>query len=208
MTNFTIAILAGGRSSRMGAEKAFLKLHGKPFIRIIYDKFAALSDDIIITVGTMPPDAFVSVLPAGARVIKDSIYTSSPVGGIITAAINSRHTYFAAVATDMPLIEPAVIDRLFNIAAGHSAAIPVYKDGRLEPLCAVYRADDIKNINASLVRAAMDIVKILTDPVLVNVERFIDVDSKLDTFRNVNTKEDYLNLLRYSTPKDSTKIPG
>ncbi|MGC8661206.1 MAG: molybdenum cofactor guanylyltransferase [Nitrososphaeria archaeon] len=199
MANLSIAILAGGRSSRMGTEKAFLKLRNEPFVRIIYDKFATLSDDIIIVVGTMAPDVFASALPAGARVIKDSIYTSSPVGGIITAATNSRYAYFAAVATDMPLIEPAVINRLSNIAAGHSAAVPVFKDDRLEPLCSVYRADDIKAVNVSLVKAARDIVKILPDPVLVNVERFIDIDSKLNTFRNVNTKEDYLDLLSYST---------
>ncbi|MCL4344408.1 MAG: molybdenum cofactor guanylyltransferase [Nitrososphaerota archaeon] len=201
MIGLSAAILAGGKSSRMGAEKAFLKLQNKPFIRIIYDKLDTLSDDIIVLVGTMQADAFISKLPHGARVITDSIYTSSPIGGIITAALNSRNTYFAVVATDMPLIKPAVIERLYNAAMGHSAAIPAFKDGRFEPLCSVYRADDIKGLDLSLLRAARDIIKILPDPVLVNVENFIDIDPELDTFRNINTRADYLNLLNYNALK-------
>ncbi|MEM3196536.1 MAG: molybdenum cofactor guanylyltransferase [Conexivisphaerales archaeon] len=201
MIDLSVAILAGGKSSRMGAEKAFLKFHDKPLIRIIYDKLATLSDDLIIIIGTKAPDAFISALPLGARVITDLIYTSSPIGGIISAAINSHYMYFVAIATDMPLIKPEIIKRLYNVAIGHSAAIPVLKDGKLEPLCSVYRADDIKRLNSYSIRAAKDIIKILPDPVLVNTESFIDIDPELDTFFNVNTRADYFNLLKYHALK-------
>ncbi len=196
MLELSIAILAGGKGSRMGSDKAFLKVNGLPFLRVIYDRISGLSDDIMIIIGNKEDKEFKNSLPIQTRILKDSVYTMSPVGGLLTAAQSSRHQYFAVLAVDMPLINPKVIEMLYFKAQNHSAALPVLKDGTLEVLCAVYNKADLKEIKPNSVTSVKELVRKLPDPIFIDAEKFIDVDPGLDSFFNVNTKEDLKVLMK------------
>lgn len=193
VNGLSAAVLAGGRSSRMGVDKAFLKFDGRPFVQVIAEKLASLSDDVMVIVGRKDPGPFRAVLPQKVRVLMDSVYTMSPIGGIITAAMNSHHGYFAIIATDMPLINVRVMERLHALAEGHSAAVPVL-NGKMEPLFSVYSSDDVKTVDINGVKTVRDIVNLLPDAVFVDAEGFREIDHELSSFRNVNTTEDYLKL--------------
>jgi len=191
--DLSAAVLAGGRSSRMGFDKAFLNFNGRLLIREIAERLAGLSDDVMVVVGTKDTESFRAVLPQDVRVLKDSIYTMSPVGGIITAAINSHHSYFAAIATDMPFVDVRIIERLRSLAEGHSAAVPVL-NGRLEPLCSVYSSNAVSRLEINGLKSVRDMVALLPDAVFVNAESLRKIDPELRSFKNVNTMEEYLNL--------------
>jgi molybdopterin-guanine dinucleotide biosynthesis protein A len=180
--DLSAAVLAGGRSSRMGFDKAFLNFNGRLLIREIAERLAGLSDDVMVVVGTQD-----------VRVLKDSIYTMSPIGGIITAAINSHHSYFAAIATDMPFVDVRIIERLRSLAEGHSAAVPVL-NGRLEPLCSVYSSNAVSRLEINGLKSVRDMIALLPDAVFVNAESLRKIDPELRSFKNVNTMEEYLNL--------------
>ena len=190
MLELSVAILAGGKSSRMGVDKAFLKINGVPFIKIIYDKASALSDDVMVIIGNKKSEEFRRYLPSQATILNDLFYTMSPVGGLITAAFKSKYQYFVALAVDMPLINPKVVERLYFRAKGRSAAVPVLKDGTAETLCAVYNTSEVKKINPYSISSLRELVNLLPNPVFVSAEAFIDVDPNLDSFFNVNTKGD------------------
>ncbi|MGC8558119.1 MAG: molybdenum cofactor guanylyltransferase [Nitrososphaeria archaeon] len=193
VNGLSAAVLAGGRSSRMGIDKAFLRFNGRPFVQVIAEKLSSFSDDVMVIVGRKDPGPFRAVLPQKVRILMDSVYTMSPIGGIMTAAMNSHHGYFAVIATDMPLIDVEVIKRLRALADGHSAVVPVLK-GKMEPLCSVYSSDALKTVDINDVKAVRDMVNLLPDAVFVDAEGFREIDPELSSFRNVNTTEDYLKL--------------
>jgi molybdopterin-guanine dinucleotide biosynthesis protein A len=193
VNGLSAAVLAGGRSSRMGIDKAFLKFDGRPFVQVIAEKLSSLSDDVMVVVGRKDPGPFSAVLPYKVRVLMDSVYTMSPIGGIITAAMNAHHGYFAVIATDMPLINVTIMERLHALAEGHSAAVPLLK-GKMEPLCSVYSSDDVKTVDINGVKTVRDMVNMLPDTVFVDAEGFREIDPALSSFHNINTTEDYLKL--------------
>jgi molybdopterin-guanine dinucleotide biosynthesis protein A len=195
MLELSIAILAGGKGSRIGTEKAFLRVNDVPLIKLIYDRLSPLSDDIMVIIGNKSAEEFKNLLPVSAKILNDFYYTMSPVGGFITAALSATKPYFAAVAVDMPLINPKIIEKLYFMAQGHSAAIPVLKDGTLEVLCAVYSSEAIKKQKADSVRSLKELAKRLPDPLFIDVDSLRDIDSELESFFNVNTKEDFSALL-------------
>ena len=79
MLELSVAILAGGKSLRMWEDKAFLKINGVQFIKIIYDKASALSDDVMVIIGNKKSEEFRSYLPSQATILNDLFYITSPL---------------------------------------------------------------------------------------------------------------------------------
>ena len=137
-------VLGGGRSTRMGTDKALLHHAGRPLIEGAIDllKAAGVAPHIV---GTRPD------LAAFAPVIADLHPGCGPLGGIeaALAASNSDANLFLPV--DLPLLPPVFLRYLLERASitGASATIPTL-GGRPEPLCAVYRRDLMAGIGTSL----------------------------------------------------------
>lgn len=137
-------VLGGGRSTRMGTDKALLHHAGRPLIEHAIDllKAAGVAPHIV---GTRPD------LAAFAPVIADLHPGCGPLGGIeaVLAASNSDANLFLPV--DLPLLPPVFLRHLLERACitGASATIPTL-GGRPEPLCAVYRRDLMAGIGTSL----------------------------------------------------------
>lgn len=137
-------VLAGGRSTRMGTDKALLRYSGRPLIEHAIDllKAAGVAPHIV---GVRPD------LAAFAPVIEDLHPGCGPLGGIEAglAASNSEANLFLPV--DLPLLPPVFFRHLLQRASitGACATIPTLR-GRPEPLCAVYRRELLAGIRASL----------------------------------------------------------
>ena len=127
----TGVVLAGGRSRRMGRDKALLVVDGEPLVERVARRLAAVCDTVVVASGARPLDGLEYAQVA------DAVPGRGPLGGIV-AALEACATHLAAVvAVDMPFADPAVLSLLAASWDGEPAVIPVV-GGRLQPLHAVY----------------------------------------------------------------------
>lgn len=133
----TVVIQAGGKSNRMGQNKALMPFLGAPLIRRIVDRLEPAADEIFLV--SNEPAAFNFLnLP----VVMDIIPDIGALGGLYTALSVARQPNVAVIACDMPFANPELIlaqERLL-ITENVDVVIPQTPDG-LEPLHAVYRRE-------------------------------------------------------------------
>jgi len=192
----------------MGSDKAFLQFGGESFVSIIANELLEISDDVIVVVGTKDPREFVKeVDDKRVRFMNDERCTSNPLGGMITGFEAANDKYAAVVACDLPLVRKRLISNLFEAAEGRDGAVPIWNPSvrfSMEPLCAVYHTQSmIKAINRSLARGeagCKKVVMTLKDVDYVPVSELREFDPELNSLRNVNTQEDYIELLKELKP--------
>jgi molybdopterin-guanine dinucleotide biosynthesis protein A len=123
-------VLAGGRSSRMGQDKALLEIDGVPLALRAAGELSRVCGAVTL-VGD--PARYGRL---GLPVIADSYPGQGPLAGIEAALGATRTDANLIVACDMPALSPGILAELLNAEA--DAAVPRYSDGKLEPLCAAY----------------------------------------------------------------------
>jgi molybdopterin-guanine dinucleotide biosynthesis protein A len=193
-------VLAGGQSKRMGSDKAFLKLGGRAFVSIIARELMKLSDDVIVVAGKKKLQKFEEILDREVKVVGDEPDLGGPVSGIWTGLNRVKYSTTAIVACDLPLLKSEVIEFLWHRSLGHSAAVPIWPDGGLEPLCGAYKVRETK---AALKLATSKygrigprhIINELKDVIYVEVSNLKPYDRLLGSLFNVNSQEEYLALL-------------
>jgi molybdopterin-guanine dinucleotide biosynthesis protein A len=134
--DFTAFILAGGKSTRMGADKAFVTLDGRTLLARALDLARSVTPEVRI-VGD--PAKFAPFAP----VVEDVFRGCGPLGGIHAALRSSQTELNLILAVDMPFVSAALLQYLIDRARqSASAAVTVaHADGNWQPLCAVYRRD-------------------------------------------------------------------
>ena len=134
---FAAVLLAGGRSRRMGRDKALLPL---PDGRLLWQR------QLAILCALEPAELFVSGparegLPAGVRVLADEAPNLGPLAGIAAALHAMRSTHLVVLAVDLPAMTTGYLLELLRAPRRGGAAqgtIPQRADGTFEPLAAVY----------------------------------------------------------------------
>jgi molybdopterin-guanine dinucleotide biosynthesis protein A len=182
-TNNAGWILVGGRSTRMGRDKAFLEVDGRALVLRVAETIAPFCG----TVTLLGEPAVYGVL--GLPVIPDQFPGAGPLAGIEAALRCTTADRNLIVACDMPSLDPSVLAALF--AADGDCAVPEYEDGRLEPLCAVYHRRFHAAVLEALqsgVRAVKDVLRGEQSKAHVAV-RLVRVSSPA-AFANLNTPED------------------
>jgi molybdopterin-guanine dinucleotide biosynthesis protein A len=131
-------LLAGGRSRRMGSDKAALGWHGSTLARRAAGLLARCTSPPVVVV--CAPDQQLPALPDWVEVVRDADPGLGPLAGLAAglAAVEPRAEVAAVCAVDAPLAHPAVMVALLG-ALGESAAVVPVSDGRPQPLFAVYR---------------------------------------------------------------------
>jgi len=141
----TGVILAGGKSSRMGADKALLKIGPYSVIERVAAVLRAVTDELLIVTGQ--PEKYASF---GDLTTPDLMPGNGPLGGIHAALTKSAHQLALITACDLPFISAPLCRLLIGVMApGLDAATPLYR-GRIEPLCAVYSKTALKVIERRL----------------------------------------------------------
>src|SRR5258708_7950786 len=132
---FSCAILAGGKSKRMGHDKSFMFLHGKPLIQHVVDALHLLELPIIVIANE--PDKYASL---GLPIYPDLIQGAGSLGGLFTAIDRSLSTYTLCVACDMPFLQSTLLRYMLSLVDNqdYDAAVPRISSFA-EPLHAVYR---------------------------------------------------------------------
>lgn len=187
----TGVVVAGGRSTRFGGrDKAFADLAGTPMIRHVADRLDSAVDALVVNCREDQVDAIGAALDGhdSVTVATDDRPDEGPVAGVAAGLDAVESEYTAVVACDMPLIEPAFVDHLFERARGRDAAVP-RPDEWLQPTQAVYRTEPTRRACRSALargeRRLRDVVAELEHAVVGREE--IRRHGSLASLENVNT---------------------
>jgi len=184
----TGVILAGGVSSRMGANKALLKIGNTPLIETIYRKLCRIFRDVIIITNTPGEYAFIP-----CRTAPDIFPDVGSIAGLHSGLVNSSTERIFVVACDMPLLNAELIRRLCAVDGEWDAVVPVNDAGYLEPLHAIYARSSLDGIQEALDQGNKSIL-LLFDRIRIRKvewEEISGIEGAAESFRNVNTPEDF-----------------
>lgn len=130
--DFSVAVLVGGKSRRMGADKALLSVDGRPIIQRVIETVRTVAADVILVGASAHTHAWL-----GGRPVEDLVPEGGPLAGIYTALSAARFHHCLVVACDMPFLNARLLRHMHRRAASWDVVVP-HLDGHLEPLHAVY----------------------------------------------------------------------
>ncbi|MDH3453964.1 MAG: molybdenum cofactor guanylyltransferase [Desulfuromonadales bacterium] len=182
----TGVILAGGSSSRMGQDKATLRLEGVSLFERTLQTFQDLFQDILIAGDR--PDLARPGIPAVA-----DIYPGSALGGLYTGLFTARTPWIFVAPCDMPYPDPALIRDILARREGYDVVVPCTPDG-FEPLFACYHKNCLEVIRSMLLARPYCVYDFYPQVRACHV-----LEEELPygwhrSLRNVNTPEDFKAL--------------
>lgn len=184
------AILAGGRASRMGADKASVPLEGVPLIERVWDRVRRTSRQVVV-VGGAPRLAH-----RGVALLPDLYPAANAFGGLATALRYLVRTagegaWLLCVGCDMPFVSPRVVACLARRRGEFDAVVPRTPQG-LEPLCALYRATCLPPAEEEIGRGNLTILDLFgrVRTREVGEAELRRADPHLASFLNVNRPDD------------------
>lgn len=195
-------ILVGGASSRMGTDKSRLLLHGETFVQRIARELSR--GGLSVTLVGKDAREFDSDLPNAP----DVYVRWGALGGVHAALAACRSEWAAVVACDLPFVTTSLFARLASLREEFEAVAPTQRDGRPQPLCALYARAP------GLARAEQLIESNERKPIVllqsmrtrwVSFGELADLAGADHFFDNINTPEDYE---RASEKGDNTQAAG
>jgi molybdopterin-guanine dinucleotide biosynthesis protein A len=177
----TAIVMAGGRSQRMGADKSMLPINGRPLVERIWQQLRNGFEQVLVSADQVEKFAFL-----GLEVVPDKVPGQGPLMGIASALAASDNELNFVVACDIPNVKLRSVRRMLSQAAGGDAdiVIPVSRDGKHEPLFAVYRKNAIAAMNKALSSGSRKISDVFS---LCKVQ-YIELEEDLI---NLNTAAEY-----------------
>jgi molybdopterin-guanine dinucleotide biosynthesis protein A len=191
-------ILVGGRSSRMGRDKACLELDGKT---LVDRAAAAIAEGLAptrITLVAAGPEQVLTIFghEHSFSFVFDVHPNRGPFGAVHAALANARTEWIFVMACDLPLVTAEFLQVLSQYVAGDIDAVaPIQDDGKPQPLCALYRVEPcLAVIDAIFVRnRPSPAVRWIFDQVAARLVRPSEapiLENAHDLFLNLNTRED------------------
>lgn len=171
----------------MGQDKAWLDLAGRPIIEHVIAALKPVTTSISIVANDQ------EYRKLGYPVFPDSQVGIGPLEAIRTALMNSSTEHIVLVGCDLPFVTSALFKFLLSIAEDHDVIVPMSREQRLEPLCALYRTSTLTVIE-NLIANDQRKVSPLFDRVSTRFVRFDELQHLAGSeafFMNVNTPEDY-----------------
>ncbi|MDO9553452.1 molybdenum cofactor guanylyltransferase [Rhodonellum sp.] len=186
-----VYMLAGGKSSRMGADKGLVNLQGKPMLQHGIEVLQSVFSEVTL-VSNNP-----EYLRLGLRVIPDLIANKGPMGGIYTGLCDSPFEMNFFVACDMPFIRSQAIEYVLAKAKNGEITLAGI-GGKSQPLFGIYpkifREEIKKNIDHNQLKMMVLIQELKSFTLELDV---LGIEHDM-TFANINTPED---LARMQTKK-------
>jgi len=191
-------ILCGGKSSRMGQDKATLPFGPELMLQRVVRLISEVVDPKNVVVVAAPGQSL-PALPASLNVAHDDRQYYGPLEGLATGfrALGKRVDAVYATGCDVPLLVPAFVEQMFQSLGEHDIAVP-YDGQHHHPLAAVYRPTVLEKIEALLAveRLRPRFLFDEADTREIPVEDLRAVDPQLLTLRNLNFPEDYYSALQ------------
>ncbi|HRU41996.1 MAG TPA: molybdenum cofactor guanylyltransferase [Candidatus Diapherotrites archaeon] len=192
----TAIILAGGKSSRMGFDKQFLKLQDKYVIEIIAERLKEVFSEIIIVTGR--PEEYAKY---GFKLVEDEVRNFGPLAGIHVGLKNSGSIYNYVVACDMPFINLKYIRYMMQLIEESDDRVDgvITKLGDwIEPFNAFYSQNLISRIEENMKNGKRQINLMLQDAnvLYVSEAKAREFSPDWEMFTNINTFKDYESLMK------------
>lgn len=170
----------------MGQDKGSLAFRNETMLVRVARLVGELADQVIV-VGRRD-----QTFPAGVTIVHDPIEDLGPLAGLVAGLAASTSDINIVVACDMPLIRPAVLQRLATMIGDHDACVAV-ADGHASALCGVYRSRVGDAAQALLLSGERRMMRLLDRIKTRRVEAAMlrDIDPDLDTFVSVDTADKY-----------------
>jgi molybdopterin-guanine dinucleotide biosynthesis protein A len=179
-------ILAGGKSSRMGTDKAFVALEGRTLLSRALELACSVSSNVRIVGSTEKFDVF-------GTVVEDQFSGCGPLAGIHAGLRASAAELNLIIAVDLPFISADFLRFLIDRARRTEALVTLPRtQARLQPLCAVYRRSFADIAEPALLSGQYKI-DALFDPRKTHVipeEDLVSAGFSAKMFRNLNTPEE------------------
>jgi len=184
------AIMAGGRSKRMGQDKAWIELDGEPLITRVATVLAQVADEVIVVANER---RYASL---GLRVVKDRYPEGGALGGIATGVAAATHDTVLVAACDMPFLSVEVWRLLLGHAGEADVVIPRI-GGEYETLHALYTKACVPHMVRALAENRLRVVAFFDQVRVQAIEEgeLRAVDPTLRAFTNVNTPEELASAL-------------
>ena len=196
----SVVIQAGGRSSRMGSDKALVRLGGRALIEYALEAVAGLGDETIIT--TNHPEQLERF---GITLAQDLVPGAGALHGLQTALTAAHGAHVLLAACDMPFVQRPLLERLVELAPQADVVIP-RPGGQYEPLLAVYdRRRCLAAVEAALAAGERRMISFLPglDVIELDDAQLEPLDPQHLSFFNVNTAQDLQHAERtlHSRPR-------
>ncbi|MCE5212709.1 MAG: molybdenum cofactor guanylyltransferase [Deltaproteobacteria bacterium] len=189
--NMTGIILAGGRNSRMGVNKAFLEIDGIRLIDKILAVYRQLFPEIIIV--TNDPSSYTEF--TDTIIVTDIYKGKGPLGGIYTGLFYSKNDYAFVSACDMPSLNRDFILYMIDHKGKYDIVVPELPAG-YQALHAIYSRRCLPNIKKMILSDKLKIAGFFKDMRLYKITedkiKPFNKDGRL--FININTPEDFKNI--------------
>lgn len=202
-------VMAGGRSSRMGTDKALVELAGKPLVAWVLDALRGITDDQLIV--TRRDDDH-RLARFGVPVIVDRLPARGPLTGLHAGLQAAPSDLSIVVACDMPLVREALLVLLARAIGAFHAAIPYVgepelpvpgpfgtaRDAGIQPLVAAYRRRCVEPIEKLLRKGPVPIggLPAVIHARIVPPAEWSVADPDARSFFNVNSPEDLVEARR------------
>ena len=199
--NFSGYVLAGGQSSRMKTDKAFLEFGGETFLTRAVRTLQTVCENRVKIVLNQTQNNFIERLPKGVPHVFDIYENRGALGGIHAALTDCPTKYAIILAVDLPNVTAETVVNLAAVALSSNkyvAVVPRQADGRPQPLCAVYHAryclPTLENLMAANNSASVRDFLELIAPRYINQNNLTGKDAT-DIFFNVNYPADFKQIV-------------
>jgi molybdopterin-guanine dinucleotide biosynthesis protein A len=183
----SIAILAGGNSSRFGCDKALTKLAGKEIIKYIIDEFINSANIYIIAKKNN------KYRQLNIPIVIDTYSEQLPLIGIITALEKINSEFIFVIPADMPFIRKDMLEVLVDNIDNESEVILPRINGKMYPLTALYKRSVKETLEYYYKNGLYKLIDILSflNVKILDESYFNNLPFSSFDFININTKSDY-----------------
>jgi molybdenum cofactor guanylyltransferase len=184
-------VLAGGRSSRMGQDKALLRLNGRTLLEHTVGICNVIADSTIVVADRA--DRYAHLQLDAVQVADDKPHLG-PLNGLLAGMRHVRGESTVVVACDMPFLDRKVLSRLRDLLDRHDAVVPL-ANGRWQSLHAVYAARISSAIEQQLATGQHSMRELLKR---LSIREYapseVERQRLLRSVTNVNTPDDFHQL--------------
>lgn len=186
-TDILGVVLAGGKSSRMGTDKAAIEFDGATFVERAVSVLASVFAEVVV--------AGVSSVAPTVHVLPDRLPGHGPLAGLDAAFSYAGGRSVFVLALDMPFVSSSTVHALIDPRPDAMGATIAKSEGRVQPLCGIYGsglAERVRDIVGSGDRSMARLLDALDDV------RWVEVDAR--STMNINSVEDLEAALKLDQP--------
>ena len=180
--HITGIILAGGKSSRMGTDKALFVLNGSTFLDHIISALEPLVDDILIVSNDERHSTY------NLKRVRDTIADAGPISGLHAGLTNSATENNLVLSCDIPLIETSMLEVLLQNNEDDIDVIQLAEADRVHPLIALYKKRSAEHLGKALFDGERKLSTALNG---LNMKTVLVSDGQAAALTNVNTPMDF-----------------